>query len=358
MTDSVLTARTPHAEHVRHATFAERLLAWFDVHGRHGLPWQVSDDPYKVWVSEIMLQQTQVKTVLGYFERFITRFPTVFDLGRATWDEVAPYWAGLGYYARARNLHKAAGIVADQGDFPTTLEGWIALPGIGRSTAGALMSLGLRQYGVIMDGNVKRVLSRFDALDGDSTRSAFNDQLWQLATQLTPHTRTHDYTQAIMDLGATICTPKKPLCLYCPFQDDCQAYQQDRVLELPYKPSKKPIPTRYAIALLLQDGDHTLWQQRPPHSLWGGLWCLPMIDIADETQTAAVIAGLGLPNCVTGRQIRHTFTHFHWQIQLVIATPDTAAQAQLIQADAPIRWLSIPEALALGVPEAMRKLLI
>lgn len=141
--------------------FSDALLEWFDVHGRHDLPWQVADDPYKVWVSEIMLQQTQVKTVLQYFERFIQRFPTVQDLGTASWDEVAPYWAGLGYYARARNLHKAAGIVARQGHFPTSLEEWIALPGIGRSTAGALMSLGLRQYGVIMDGNVKRVLARF-----------------------------------------------------------------------------------------------------------------------------------------------------------------------------------------------------
>jgi len=358
MTDSVLTT-TPNIPSISvQENFAQRLLAWFDVHGRHDLPWQVSDDPYKVWVSEIMLQQTQVKTVLSYFERFITRFPTVFDLGRASWDDVAPYWAGLGYYARARNLHQAAGIVAEQGHFPSTLDGWIALPGIGRSTAGALMSLGLRQYGVIMDGNVKRVLSRYYALDGDSTKSAFNDQLWQLATQLTPHTRTHDYTQAIMDLGATVCTPKKPLCLYCPCQIDCQAYVQGRVLELPYKPSKKPIPTRYAIALLLQHDGLTLWQQRPPHSLWGGLWCLPMIDVADEQQLPAVIAGLGLPYSQTVRQIRHTFTHFHWQIQLVTATPDSDACARITETYQPARWLMIPDALAAGVPEAMRKLLI
>ncbi len=142
-------------------SFSDALLTWYDQHGRHDLPWQIADDPYKVWVSEIMLQQTQVKTVLQYFDRFIERFPTVQDLGQANWDDVAPYWAGLGYYARARNLHKAAGIVSQQGKFPETLEQWIELPGIGRSTAGALMSLGLRQYGVIMDGNVKRVLARF-----------------------------------------------------------------------------------------------------------------------------------------------------------------------------------------------------
>ncbi len=150
--------------------FSDALLAWFDVHGRHDLPWQVADDPYKVWVSEIMLQQTQVKTVLQYFDRFMQRFPTVHDLGTASWDDVVPYWAGLGYYARARNLHKAAGIVAARGHFPQTLEEWIELPGIGPSTAGALMSLGLRKYGVIMDGNVKRVLSRFFAIEDDLSK--------------------------------------------------------------------------------------------------------------------------------------------------------------------------------------------
>ena len=161
--------------------FSDALLEWFDVHGRHDLPWQVTDDPYKVWVSEIMLQQTQVKTVLQYYERFIQRFPTVQDLGQASWDEVAPYWAGLGYYARARNLHKAAGMVTAQQQFPQTLEQWIALPGIGRSTAGALMSLGLRQYGVIMDGNVKRVLSRFFAIEDDLSKPVHERALWQLA---------------------------------------------------------------------------------------------------------------------------------------------------------------------------------
>jgi A/G-specific adenine glycosylase len=218
--------------------FSDALLEWFDVHGRHDLPWQVADDPYKVWVSEIMLQQTQVKTVLQYFERFIQRFPTVQDLGTASWDEVAPYWAGLGYYARARNLHKAAGIVASQGHFPTSLEEWIALPGIGRSTAGALMSLGLRQYGVIMDGNVKRVLARFFAIEDDLSKPVHERALWELAEQLCPVERNHDYTQAIMDLGATVCTPKKPLCLYCPMQQHCKAHQQGLENELPFKKPK------------------------------------------------------------------------------------------------------------------------
>lgn len=191
-------------------SFSDALLTWFDQHGRHDLPWQVADDPYKVWVSEIMLQQTQVKTVLQYFDRFIERFPTVDDLGQASWEDVAPYWAGLGYYARARNLHKAAAIVSQQGKLPETLEQWIELPGIGRSTAGALMSLGLRQYGVIMDGNVKRVLARFFAIEDDLSKPQHERALWQIAEQLCPKERNHDYTQAIMDLGATICTPKTP----------------------------------------------------------------------------------------------------------------------------------------------------
>ena len=161
-------------------SFSDALLTWYDQHGRHNLPWQIADNPYKVWVSEIMLQQTQVKTVLQYFDRFIERFPTVQDLGQASWEDVAPYWAGLGYYARARNLHKAAAIVSQQGKFPETLEQWIALPGIGRSTAGALMSLGLRQYGVIMDGNVKRVLSRFLAIEDDLSNHKMNASFGKL----------------------------------------------------------------------------------------------------------------------------------------------------------------------------------
>lgn len=189
-------------------SFSDALLTWYDQHGRHNLPWQIADNPYKVWVSEIMLQQTQVKTVLQYFDRFIERFPTVQDLGQASWEDVAPYWAGLGYYARARNLHKAAAIVSQQGKFPETLEQWIELPGIGRSTAGALMSLGLRQYGVIMDGNVKRVLTRFLAIEDDLSKPQNERKLWEIAEQLCPEQRNHDYTQAIMDLGATICTRK------------------------------------------------------------------------------------------------------------------------------------------------------
>ncbi len=351
--DMTTDSRSTQIPSAQATAFPIKLLDWFDQYGRHDLPWQVADDPYTVWVSEIMLQQTQVKTVLQYFARFMQRFPTVADLGRAHWDEVAPYWAGLGYYARARNLHKAAGMVAEKGQFPVDLDGWMALPGIGRSTAGALMSLGLRRYGVIMDGNVKRVLARNFALDGDSMASGFLKNIWQIAEQLTPLDRTHDYNQAIMDLGATLCTPKKPLCLYCPFNRDCLALAQNRVLDLPQKPAKKAMPTRYAQVLLLEHNGLLLWQQRPGSGLWGGLWCLPLLE-DDYEQT---LSRLNLPQAVLGKTIKHTFTHFHWQMQAQQFQLDDETSKRLTQVFAPTRWMSHEEAFSAGVPEAMRKLL-
>ena len=334
--------------------FSDALLEWFDVYGRHDLPWQVADDPYKVWVSEIMLQQTQVKTVLQYFDRFIARFPTVQDLGTATWDEVAPYWAGLGYYARARNLHKAAGIVTAKGHFPKTLEEWIALPGIGHSTADALMSLGLREYGVIMDGNVKRVLSRFFAIEDDLSKPIHERAIWQLAEELCPHERNHDYTQAIMDLGATVCTPKKPLCLYCPMQQHCQAHQQGLENELPFKKAKKPVPVKSAQVLILQCGDQWLWQQRPNTGLWGGLWCLPIIEEVHELDVLK--QSLGLKQFIQKVEISHSFTHFTWQLQGLVFAIDADLQEHLAIELNGI-WLEPTAAVQAGIPTAMKKLI-
>ena len=334
--------------------FSDALLSWFDVHGRHDLPWQVADDPYKVWVSEIMLQQTQVKTVLQYFERFIQRFATVNDLGTANWDDVAPYWAGLGYYARARNLHKAAGIVASQGHFPTDLEGWMALPGIGRSTAGALMSLGLRQYGVIMDCNVKRVLARFFAIEDDLSKPVHERRMWNIAEDLCPTERNHDYTQAIMDLGATVCTPKKPLCLYCPMQAHCQAHQQGLEQQLPFKKTKKPVPVKSAQVLLIKDQQHWLWQQRPHSGLWGGLWCLPIIE--EPKQFADLCQNLGLSQVIQRAEITHSFTHFTWQLEaLCFEVP--ADQQQQILNQLGGQWLKPEMAHDMGIPTAMKKLI-
>lgn len=334
--------------------FQNALLTWFDVHGRHDLPWQVADDPYKVWVSEIMLQQTQVKTVLQYYPKFIERFPTVNALAEADWEDVAPYWAGLGYYARARNLHKASKVVAEQGHFPQTIDEWQQLSGIGRSTAGALMSLGLRQYGVILDGNVKRVLARFFAIEDDLSKSIHDKQMWQLAEQLCPIERNADYTQAMMDLGATICTPKKALCTYCPVQSRCLAYQQNLVEELPFKKAKKAVPIRQADIILLQrqvDGvEQWLWQQRPAEGLWGGLWCLPIIEQDDE------LLGLSSYQMLSQNvSISHQFTHFTWQLQLKRFHVEQNQTVQTLPFVG--QWLSLADIEQKGIPTAMKKLI-
>lgn len=336
-------------------SFSDALLTWFDQHGRHDLPWQVADDPYKVWVSEIMLQQTQVKTVLKYFDRFIARFPTVHDLGQASWDDVAPYWAGLGYYARARNLHKAATIVSQNKQFPETLEQWMALPGIGRSTGGALMSLGLRKYGVIMDGNVKRVLSRFFAIEDDLSKPIHERAMWELAQSLCPEPRNHDYTQAIMDLGATICTPKKPLCLYCPMQSECKALKQGLTTELPFKKPKKAVPVKTAQVILLQTPQNDwLWQQRPHSGLWGGLWSLPIVENPSEFNQ--LIQQLNLVCIQEPIQITHSFTHFTWLLDTYIFKVD-ADQMEYLQTELTGEWMSPQVVTELGIPTAMNKLI-
>lgn len=332
--------------------FQHHLLTWFDQHGRHDLPWQVADDPYKVWVSEIMLQQTQVKTVLNYYPKFIERFPTIADLAQADWEEVAPYWAGLGYYARARNLHKASQVVHQQGYFPKTADEWQQLAGIGRSTAGALMSLGLRQYGVILDGNVKRVLARFFAIEDDLSKPIHDKRMWQLAEQLCPQHRNADYTQAIMDLGATICTPKKALCIYCPLQQKCQAFAQGLVDELPFKKAKKAVPIRHANVIILQYQQQWLWQQRPLTGLWGGLWCLPILQDDDELYQR--ILAIDLKTQVDNISISHSFTHFTWQLAIKTFHVEHLAQRP---SDLTGEWLEIDQIQQKAIPTAMQKVI-
>ncbi len=335
------------------SSFATKLLQWFDVHGRHDLPWQIKNDPYKVWVSEIMLQQTQVKTVLQYYDRFITRFPSVETLAGVEWDEVAPYWAGLGYYARARNLHKAAQQVVELGNFPHDLEGWIALSGIGRSTAGAMMSLGLGQFGVIMDGNVKRVLSRYFAIPGDLSKPAKDKELWQLATELVPQDRHADYTQAIMDLGATICTPKKPLCLYCPMLENCQAYKMGSVLLYPEKKAKKAVPVRQGHVMIFEYQQQWLWLKRPAQGLWGGLYALPILEDQQAYQEVTTQWHLSSD---TKASIEHQFTHFTWHLDCHKFAIDTVQATQLQQYfDA--QFFSLEHIKDLGIPTAMHKVI-
>ena len=338
-------------------SFSLQLLQWFDTHGRKDLPWQQNQTPYRVWISEIMLQQTQVSTVIPYFERFMQRFPDVVTLANAPQDEVLHLWTGLGYYARARNLHKVAQQIRDQfnGEFPLEIEDVVALPGIGRSTAGAILSLSKQQRHSILDGNVKRVLARYHAIEGWPNTPSIEKEMWQLAEQHTPQQRNGDYTQAIMDLGATLCTRSKPLCTFCPVQDGCEAYAQGLQNELPTPRPKKEIPTRRVTMVLLQDETNSvLLQQRPPAGIWGGLWSLPELEA--ESSDAAIMQWsqetLGCSATVIrrGEELRHTFSHFHLEIAPVVAR--VSSHTNQIRDSGNTIWYnpSAPEALGLAAP--------
>lgn len=299
-------------------TFAEYVLTWFEENGRHDLPWQRERTRYAVWVSEIMLQQTQVATVIPYFERFIQRFPDVSTLAASPQDEVLHHWSGLGYYARARNLHRAACELMDShgGEFPGDIGLVEALPGIGRSTAGAILSLALGQRHPILDGNVKRVLARHAAVPGWPGKAAVQRELWQLAETRTPLHRVADYNQAMMDLGATLCTRTSPGCDRCPVAGDCKARLSDRQADFPGRRKTREIPVRETRMLLLRDPDgRVLLEQRPAQGVWGGLWSLPEQPLSADP--FAWCADRGLKVAGEGRQLpsrRHTFSHFHLDI--------------------------------------------
>lgn len=300
-------------------SFAERLLAWFDRHGRSGLPWQSPRDNYRVWLSEIMLQQTQVAAVIPYFERFVARFPTVQALAEADSEEVMRHWAGLGYYARARNLHAAAKQVvqAHGGEFPTTLAAMMALPGVGRSTAAAILSQAQGQPQAILDGNVKRVLARWGGIEGWPGEPKVAQKLWALAESLVPPTRAADYTQAQMDLGATLCVARQPACTRCPLAGDCVAFGEQRVASLPTPRPKKNRPHREAWLILAEDENgRLLFEQRPGSGIWGGLWSPPVIALEDDRDTALLRDyGLQLAGAHEGEAIEHAFTHFDWTLR-------------------------------------------
>jgi A/G-specific adenine glycosylase len=299
------------------------VLQWFNRHGRKDLPWQQNKTPYRVWVSEIMLQQTQVTTVIPYFERFMRRFPTLLDLANANSDSVMRRWAGLGYYARARNLHRAAIMIRDQygGDFPTDFEAVLALPGIGRSTAGAILSLACGQAHTILDGNVKRVLARAFLIDGWPGQVAVTNQLWETAIALTPNTKVAEYNQAMMDLGATCCTRSQPKCDGCPIGWTCLAKQQNCQIEYPAKRPKREMPVKQASFLMLVNSDNAiLLEQRAPTGIWGGLWSFPELKTG---QSIRQWCRTQLSIEVIKQQVwpirRHTFSHFHLDISPVAA---------------------------------------
>lgn len=302
--------------------FASAVLRWFDQFGRKQLPWQQQKNLYKVWLSEIMLQQTQVTTVIPYFKRFIKTFPTITALANAPLDEVLHLWTGLGYYARARNLHKTAQLIRDQyqGEFPTQFDQVLALPGIGRSTAGAILSSVLGQPYPILDGNVKRVLARYFAITGWPGEKAVEQQLWQLSAKVSPMDRIADFNQAMMDIGAMVCTRSKPKCNLCPLHVDCQANITHRWQDYPAKKPKKTLPERKSYFLILAQQHKVYLQQRPKQGLWGGLYCFPQFD--SKAELLAFLQQQGISQYQEWTMFRHTFSHFHLDIYPIYAQLD------------------------------------
>jgi len=342
------------------ADFARRLLTWFDRHGRQDLPWQLDATPYRVWVSEIMLQQTQVAVVVPYFERFMARFPDLPTLAVAEQDAVLHLWSGLGYYARARNLHRAAQLVVaeHQGRFPEQIELLESLPGIGRSTAGAILSLALGQQHPILDGNCKRVLTRYFAISGWPGDSAVLAKLWALAGALTPAHRVAHFNQAMMDLGATLCKRTRPACSICPLADGCQALALGRVRDYPAAKPRKPAPLRVAQVLLILDQQgQLLLQRRPPAGIWGGLWTPPELgadaDVEDwcRSQLHASVRRLEM---LPPR--RHTFSHFQLEMRPVLAQLASTQRSQVGDEPNTI-WVSPGQPGALGLPAPIRQIL-
>lgn len=324
-------------------SFAARLLRWFDREGRHDLPWQHPRTPYRVWVAEVMLQQTQVRTVIPYYERFLARFPDLPALASAPLDEVLAAWSGLGYYSRARNLHAAAQrcLVDHDGALPGNVEALSALPGIGRSTAAAILAQAQGQRLAILDGNVRRVLSRWRAIDGVPQEAAVQRRLWALSESLLPSTRLADYTQALMDLGATVCTRRSPVCVRCPLAADCRALAQDAVDRFPVAKARRTRPLKRTRMLVARDdGGRLLLEQRQARGIWGGLWSLP-----EQPADANTDPDGGSP----GRVLRHEFTHYSLDIELWAVPP--AAVAGVAG-----RWFVLGEALGLGLPQPVRRI--
>ncbi len=341
--------------------FPLQLLSWFDKHGRKQLPWQHNKTPYRVWVSEIMLQQTQVATVIPYFERFMTRFTDLPALAAAAEDEVLHLWAGLGYYSRARNLHRAGKKVMAElgGIFPDTLDALLTLPGIGQSTAGAILSIAFNKPTPILDGNVKRVLARFHGIREPVNDKGVEKKMWELATQYTPAKRVADYTQAIMDLGATLCTRAKPNCAACPFAHDCVAYAENCVHELPAKKAVKKIPVRSATFLLARHRDNILLCKRAASGIWGGLWSLPEFsgepDKKQLRQFCQREFGVLFDELQVLETFRHTFSHYHLDIHPVAITLKRLP-AKVMEDERQI-WYNPRKPSAIGLPKPVQLLL-
>jgi len=343
----------------RYPDLPAALVKWHEQQGRHDLPWQVDRTPYRVWVSEIMLQQTQVGTVIPYYQRFMTRFPTVKALADARIDDVLHLWTGLGYYARARNLHRAACRIRDDfnGEFPNTFEEVASLPGIGRSTAGAILALSRGERFPILDGNVKRVLARYFGVEGTTAEKSVLDRLWQLSDACTPDESVDVYTQAIMDLGATVCTRHKPLCTYCPLREGCYARATGRQADLPTPRTAKGARRSreiYMLVAMRQDGS-VLLERRPESGIWGGLWCLPEFE---TVSAASLYAGQTLRAAETEPKpltaVEHAFTHFDLLITPLLTK--CAGQAGVMDT-IPTLWYNARDPARIGLPAPIKTLL-
>ena len=351
-------AQRPSEKHViqfsdgRSDTFADRLIRWQKQHGRHNLPWH-SRDPYRVWLSEIMLQQTQVSTVARYYPRFLAAFPTAAALAAAPEDQVLALWQGLGYYSRARNLHKAAKQIAAEhgGAFPRSRAGLETLSGVGRSTAAAIAAFAFGQRETILDGNVKRVLCRVFAREGDPADKKFEQSLWTLAESLLPADPADmpAYTQGLMDLGATVCTRAKPQCPACPMADVCQARKQGRTAELPRRKSTQPVPTLPLYWLVLRDSDGAVFlQKRPTKGIWGGLYCVPCFDTLEALHDAAAQHGVCLDGLEEQAALTHRLTH-----RLLLITPFAARCGRPSEKVSDGLWVPPQDLPAYGLPKPL-----
>ena len=336
-------------------SFAGRLIAWQNQHGRHDLPWQKTQDPYRIWLSEIMLQQTQVSTVIPYYARFLDRFPRIEALAAAPVESVLELWAGLGYYARARNLHRCAQVVVagHGGRFPDSAEALAELPGIGRSTAAAIAAFAFGQRTAILDGNVKRVLVRCFGIEGFPGSAQTAKTLWALAESLLPAMKIEAYTQGLMDLGATRCTRNKPFCPACPMHEICIARRTGRQAELPTARAKKTVPERETNVLLLTDGQRVLLERRPPSGIWGGLLALPEVEV-DAAESFALRHACRILDTQALPPLKHSFTHFRLTIHPLHCT----AQSTSLQVAEPgWEWLDLRNLEAAALPTPVRKLL-
>ena len=337
--------------------FASRVVRWQRRFGRHDLPWQATRDPYRVWLSDVMLQQTQVATVIPYYQRCLARFPTVSDLARATEDGVLSLWSGLGYYARGRNLLRAARLVVERhgGAFPTGFEDLVQLPGVGRSTAGAIASIAGGERRAILDGNVRRVLARHAGIEGAPASTATMNRLWAHAESLLPMRAIATYTQGMMDLGAQVCTARNPACRSCPVAIDCVARLEDRIAELPGKRMRAAVRRKRVTMLVVVSRGEVLLEKRPPTGIWGGLWSLPEIDAeADPARALLSVWGLATASRQPLARFEHVFTHYTLEVTPWLIQPKRGSK---IAANRQATWLPLSELAGAALPSPVRRLL-